>query len=426
MTLKFHKIILICAYTYLIFQYFTTSFMDSHEEIDIVYIYRIPGNLKKISKQLRMFRNNYTQINFNYTRPMRFSTDLKFILKWTEAFSHYSSSVFKNGQQAFIEQNCSYYNCYLTNDKSLISDPTQFDAILFDVENNWDSFPLIRISFQKYIFTASESASNYPICPPHFDDFYNYTWSYRLDSDIRWSYITILDTKGNFVGPKVNMTWINPMLPTSNSVKEKLKTKKKTAAWFVSNCQSQSKRENVTNHLNIALKKYDLKVDIYGWCGKLTCPRDRLDDCLELLQDHYYFYLAFENSLSEDYVTEKILYPMQHYTVPIVYGGANYSRFLPPGSYINAREHDVETIAKIMVKAIQEPKVYEEYFRWHNHYVYKETPEVADVCTLCELLNDPKRNQSVVKNFRKWWNPNYEKLCGDDLKHMQQLNKFTL
>ncbi|CAK1542555.1 unnamed protein product [Leptosia nina] len=345
----------------------------------------------------------------NYTRPFRLPTDYKYILKWTQAFAHHTSLVFRNGQKAFLDNNCSYSNCYFTNDKSLLIDLRNFDAILFDVENNWDSHPPGRSSHQKYIFKASESAAHYPVCSRFYDNYYNWTWTYKLDSDIRWSYVTILDKEDNVVGPKINMTWMSPMGSTPDIVKKKLVKKRRAVAWFVSNCQTKERRV-IADNLAESLDKYKLKVDIYGWCGNRTCPRNRLEDCLDLLQKTYYFYLSFENSWAEDYVTEKIFHPLLHYTVPVVYGGADYTRFLPPGSYIDAGKLNSDEVASLISTAIKDRHVYEEYFRWHNHYVYKESPPKADICELCRRLNTEEK-QSTVGNFRKWWNPRYKEIC---------------
>lgn len=280
-----------------------------------------------MQRALKKAKGNVSAILSSYKKPDRLHTDLRFILKYTKAFAHYSSSIFKNGQLAFIESNCTYYNCFLTNNHDMLIDIRNFDAILFDVENNWDTHPMLRSSHQKYIFTASESADMFPICDEHIDDYYNWTWSYRLDSDIRWSYITITDKFGNVVGPNINMKWLQFMNPITEDVKKKLETKNKAAAWFVSNCyRVKSDRENIANNIQAALAKYNLGVDIYGACGNLTCSRDRMKDCMEIVQEDYYFYLVFENSLCQDYVTEKLLYPMQNFAVPIVYGGADYTR----------------------------------------------------------------------------------------------------
>ena len=45
-------------------------------------------------------------------------------------------------------------------------------------------------------------------------------------------------------------------------------------------------------------------VDIYGECSSLKCPRSS-HSCFEMLNSKYKFYLAFENSNCEYYITEK-------------------------------------------------------------------------------------------------------------------------
>lgn len=58
----------------------------------------------------------------------------------------------------------------------------------------------------------------------------------------------------------------------------------------------------------------------------------------EMIENNYKFYLAFENSICRDYVTEKLYNSLLFSTVPIVYGGADYDAIgLPPNSYIDVR-----------------------------------------------------------------------------------------
>jgi len=50
----------------------------------------------------------------------------------------------------------------------------------------------------------------------------------------------------------------------------------------------------------------------------------------------YKFYLSFENSVCEDYVTEKYYNVMRYNLIPVTYNGANMSAYGPPHSSINA------------------------------------------------------------------------------------------
>lgn len=57
-----------------------------------------------------------------------------------------------------------------------------------------------------------------------------------------------------------------------------------------------------------------------------------------MMEQDYKFYLAFENSICHDYITEKFYNALQYRTVPIVYGGANYQALAPKGSFINVKD----------------------------------------------------------------------------------------
>ena len=52
----------------------------------------------------------------------------------------------------------------------------------------------------------------------------------------------------------------------------------------------------------------------------------------------YQFYLSFENSLCKDYATEKLFRALASDLVPVVMGGANYSKIVPPKSIINVED----------------------------------------------------------------------------------------
>ncbi|CAH2106209.1 unnamed protein product [Euphydryas editha] len=324
------------------------------------------------------------------------------------------------GRQGFIDRNCSFTNCFVTSNRLYLGDYTKFDVIAFagpevrlmNKQGFYDQLPKRRSPHQKYAFASIESADNYPMCSDSFDGFFNWTWTYRLDSEAKWGYIAIRDSKNNLIGPKKDMNWIKleDMKPVSDDLKNKLRGKTKAAAWFVSNCYSRSEREAFAWNLKIQLASYDLKVDVYGECGSMKCPRNKEDECNKMIEKDYYFYLSFENSFAEDYVTEKLLHPLKNYAVPIVYGGANYTRFMPDGIYLNARELGPKKLSRKMYELIQEPEKYADFFRWRNHYSYHrrdESIETDDYCRFCSMLNeeDLVKTKSVYKNFKEWWDP---------------------
>lgn len=257
------------------------------------------------------------------------NNELIYILIWEDP--HLAPMLENNsGRQYFIKQNCSFRNCFLTENRSLLNDVALFDVILFHSvtleQSRLTILPSSRSIDQKYILMSNEPAVMYPI-PSHYNGFFNYTFTYKLNSDTTWRFFVVRNKNGEIIAPKIDVKWreVNDMEPISEEIKRKLQTKNKAAAWFVSHCPTTSQRENFALNLISDLKRYNLTVDVIGHCGNLYCKQWD-EDCHTMVKTDYYFYLAFENSMCEDYVTEKILTATKHFAVPIVYGGANYSR----------------------------------------------------------------------------------------------------
>lgn len=256
------------------------------------------------------------------------NNSLIYILIWSEANLTPELSN-RQGQLYFINRKCRIQNCFLTSNVSYFSDVRDFDVIMFNtmtLDHNL-TLPSARSEDQKYVFLSDESPALYPT-PTRYNGFFNLTFTYRLDSDATWKFYVIRNKEGRIIGPNMDIKWIDSkdMKPTSDEIKRKLLNKSKAAAWFVSHCGTPSKRDELGKNLNEELAKYNLHIDIYGDCGNLKCSRIKGDECFAPIESDYYFYLAFENSMCEDYVTEKIVIATKHYAVPIVYGGANYSR----------------------------------------------------------------------------------------------------
>lgn len=262
-----------------------------------------------------------------YRKTSKLPKDYKYILLWTRRdFAPFY--YFDEGQRSFLKNNCSVINCYVTTNRNFFNgDVTKFDAIAFNGRNlKRTDLPRQRSMKQKYIYFNLESADNFPVCNKYFEGFFNWTSTYKLNSDIPFPYLQVRDINGEIVGPKKEMVWAKDYPDLDEEYSYRLLNKTKAAAWFVSHCKSRSGRKAFVAKLQRVLNLYGHTVDVYGYCGPLRCPRNKKNDCNLILERDYYFYMSLENSFAEDYVTEKLLTALQHDIVPIIYGGANYSR----------------------------------------------------------------------------------------------------
>ena len=165
--------------------------------------------------------------------------------------------------------------------------------------------------------------------------------TYREDSEIMLPYGWLSDEGQDGLSTpivssssSIARTWLEPH-PTSPAVAAKVQAlgPRKPVAWLVSNCHTDSHRELYVKEL-----QKHVPVDIFGNCGRpLRCLKKR-DKCFEQISDGYQFYLSFENSLCKDYATEKLFRALASNVVPVVMGGANYSKIVPPRSVINVQD----------------------------------------------------------------------------------------
>ncbi|GBP71064.1 Alpha-(1,3)-fucosyltransferase C [Eumeta japonica] len=340
----------------------------------------------------------------------------KLILSWVSYFGDPYFG-FGAGKRAFVQHGCPVADCEITDDRLRVPQH-HFDALLFHGFEYYEILfgkPRHRSPHQRYVFMTLESALHTPI-PEHFRYFYNVTLTYRLDSDIPWPYFVVRDrVSGVRVAPGARVRWRKPRPVPLNRTdwrrtlqRVRLKAQPARAAWFVSNCHSESGREGFASELG----KY-MPVDVYGGCGRHECPSAKYSNCSQLLSERYHFYLAFENSLCEDYLTEKVLHALLADTVPVVLSGVRLTRFLPPRSYVNARGASPAELAAQLTRLAAEPERFASYFWWRDYYRIERTipgerqePGVHPLCTLCALLHAPTPSEVRDHDTIVWWKGN--------------------
>jgi alpha-1,3-fucosyltransferase len=336
-------------------------------------------------------------------------SDKKFIILYWTKFYEFSPDFGNAGLGGKPFSHCGENaGCLATIDRGLLNDS---DAVVFHARQiNLSDLPNPgwRRPHQHFIFFEVEAPTHvYKFQDAFFHNYFNRTMTYRRDSDVVY-----LETHGRVRCINSSTSCIDfPLVSKSNipNVDDptdhfpiNLTLKNRTAAWFVSNCHSNgvggSRREFLARNIS-----QFIPVDIYGGCAteeSKKCPYRPA--CNPMLSQYYRFYFCFENSLCPDYVTEKCYRPLAFDTVPVVYGGSDYSLYFPAGSYINALDFDSpQSLANYLKKLMTDDELYLSYFRWRRKYVVDLAPKDS-WCQLCQMLRDPETKEKMY-DIAPWW-----------------------
>jgi hypothetical protein len=235
---------------------------------------------------------------------------------------------------------------------------------------------------QTWIFYSMEAAASIrmrPVANPSWKNVFNWSWTYQTDSDIFNPYGIIVPR--SFV-PKRNYSDI-------------FRKKRKFAAWVVSNCKTQSRREDYVK----ILQQY-VDVDIFGRCGQNIPP-----DLKNYLNTNYKFYLGFENSLCKDYVTEKFLEMYMLDVIVVVRGTNNYTSYVPKSSFIDTADFtSITALAKYMKYLADNEDEYVKYLKIKDQYSHTYISGNV-LCTVCEKLNNLDKNRRFYSDAVQWFGP---------------------
>lgn len=115
--------------------------------------------------------------------------------------------------------------------------------------------------------------------------------------------------------------------------------------------------------------------------------------------------MAFEDDLCTDYVTDEFYEFLNRTIIPVVYGGADYTKFAPNSSYINANEFKtVNELAERLIQLDHHPDEYVQYFWWKQEYTV--IANNRSLCSLCKKLNDwsPDSKTEMYSDVYTWFN----------------------
>ncbi|GFO45889.1 alpha-(1,3)-fucosyltransferase 6-like [Plakobranchus ocellatus] len=287
---------------------------------------------------------------------------------------------------------CPYYKCEVDMEAKKLQ---HADMVIFFVGAIGSRPPPPRPVGQIWVKAYWESPIHYgyPKNYAPWKSVFNLTYNFRVDSDI--------------FAPNNFLAWRHrsELLSDEEYLQIALK-KKKPVAWWVSNCNTQSKRQEYVQEM----KKY-IDVDIYGKCGNLKCTKTTMAFCKQQLNTTYSFYLSFENSLCRDYITEKFYrnFESRTHIVPVVRGGANYHRYFPPEGFIDAKLFPkARDLALYLQKLAADPVKYARMLREKDRLVtlgYKH-----DWCDLCRQLHTTGFPAKTIPDIKAW---SHSKTCSE-------------
>ncbi len=240
-----------------------------------------------------------------------------------------------------------------------------------------------RLQSQRWILCNRES----PVYSPDYHRFkgiFNWTMTYRLNSDIWYPY--------GYVKPGQHKSGFDPKI-------NYLDGRNKSIIAVISNCVSPRLK------MVESLMKY-IDIDVFGECGHKSLCRE--DECFYSLLKEYKFYLSFENTLCKDYITEKTYRnSLDGDVVPVILSGATLSNpdVIPQGSYIDASKFaSAKELADHLIQIGSNPKLYNKLFEWRDHWtttiVKIESTEPS--CRICKKLHES--NDGSFKTYEDMGN----------------------
>ena len=322
---------------------------------------------------------------------------IKTILIFTGLFERQEWPNLKSAEgNSFLKKHgCPVTNCrlkYNTGDGNLHG----ADIVLFHDRDMPDGFTLkdmsetARPGNQIWVYFTGENPEHSHHVVGHLDGLFDWTMTYKHNSDIWLPYFRFFPKKTE----------------KSNSITNYATRKKHLIAWLASDCGQM--RERVVFELQKIMP-----VHVGGKCSsmypeKIDCESNK--ECDKKIKE-FKFYLAFENKLCDDYVTEKYWYrSIKNDVVPVVLGGSAYSnpKVAIPGSYINVLDFkNIDLLAKYLKYLDNNDTAYNEYFKWKEKYSLWEP--VCDwpfepywACQMCIRLNQGIKRKNKVKMSQYW------------------------
>ena len=192
-----------------------------------------------------------------------------------------------------------------------------------------------------------------------------------------------------------------------------LDSKTKDVCWIISNCRFDGSRR-----LEFAIDFIsNFSGPVHLWGVGIQCLNSSVGQKLKYhgklpshYKDHYdipqseirdcKFYLALENSICENYITEKFVNALKAEAIPIVNGWRESYDEKLPGSFVHVSDFpSVSDLARHVEYLLKNKTALLAYHQWRKtkriDYVGKES-----LCSMCRKLTETDKQQLILPHFQ--------------------------
>lgn len=226
---------------------------------------------------------------------------------------------------------------------------TDADAVVFHVPGLRFGWRPRKPEGQIWVAWSLESDANYPkLRSRRFMANFELTMTYQRSADVLWGYVPYYASADN--------------MERALAVAAAPKTADRPLAMFLSSGIDRSGRRRYAREL-----ARHIPIDSFGSFRRnrmLANDRGRVTK-LETIA-RYPFTIAFENSIADDYVTEKFFDPLVVGSVPVYLGAENIADLAPgDGCYVDVRDYaSPQALAEHLESLLARPAAYAELFAW--------------------------------------------------------------
>lgn len=324
-------------------------------------------------------------------------------------------------------------NCRITTNKHRLSeaDAVVYNAAKMPTLDHIDKVKGDRVL--KKIFLSGLTPLRTTFDPVEYNNFFDKTITYKSESTIRIPYWPNDGLLPAMYRPKPPTKKIEgeDMLDLEEDTKNYFEKfgKEQFMAYTIKNCEDKQyanlfvrklREEGLINTFSI--NDTDQCKKIIAGTVKLPCTGLDSDDCVKHFEK-FKFVIVPDEDLCIDYTTPDYWKAIQAWqSVPLLYGAANYSKFLIPNSYIDTVGSE-DYISPSFKKAYGPSQDASSYYK--TFQLWREEDRIEDFywpCELCRELNKPTKSMEKVDMVKFW---NKEENCGDKL-HVHELMRLQL